>query len=149
MDIFEILKTDHRETLQRFTELEETASHESTMRRKGFSTMDRELVAHLQAEEDAFYPPLLQGKYREEALEAIEEHHALELLLRDLGEMEPTGERWKPKLKVLKEMLEHHIQEEEGKIFLEIKGILSEHVAEEIGLQFNARKDQILQKYHE
>jgi hypothetical protein len=144
MDIFEILKKDHGETLSRFRELEKTTSQESAMRNKGFTTLNQELIAHLEAEEDTFYQPLMHGKYREDALEALEEHHVLELVLEDLSGTEPGVERWKPKLRVLKEMLEHHIGEEEGKIFTEIKTILSKGMAEELGVQFSARKGEIL-----
>jgi hypothetical protein len=144
MDIFEILKKDHEETLELFRKLEETTPQDSDLRRRQFSTLNAEFLAHLQAEEDTFYPPLLQSKHREDALEAVEEHHVLELVLRDLRETEPGMERWKPKLRVLKEIVEHHIQEEEGKIFTEIKTILSKGMAEELGVQFSARKGEIL-----
>ncbi len=146
MDVFEILRKDHEETLGRFRKLEETTPQDSDLRRRQFSTLNTELLAHLQAEEDAFYPPLLQSKYREDALEAVEEHHVLELVLRDLQETEPRTERWKPKLRVLKEIMEHHIQEEEDKIFDEIRTILSHGTAEKMGMQFNAKKRGILAK---
>ncbi len=144
MDIFEILRKDHKETLGQFSELETTTSQESATRSGKFSTLNKELLAHLQAEEDTFYPPLMQGMYREDALEAVEEHHAIELLLKDLRETEASTETWKPKLKVFKEILEHHIEEEEGKIFSAAKTLLSLEIAVEIGTQFNAKKKEIL-----
>ncbi len=144
MDIFEILKKDHEETLGRFRKLEGTTAQDSDLRTREFSSLNTELLAHLQAEEDTFYPPLMQSKYREDALEAVEEHHVLELVLRDLRETAPSIERWRPKLRVLKEMMEHHIEEEEGKIFREVRMVLSQSVAVEIGTQFSAQKKEIL-----
>ncbi len=77
----------------------------------------------------------------------MEEHHAIELLLKDLRETETNTERWKPKLKVLEEILEHHIEEEEGKIFTEVKTTLTLEMAVEIGMRFSAKKEQILLAY--
>ncbi len=146
MEIYEILKADHKETLERFSKLEHTTPQDSNLRNSQLRTLNAELLAHLKAEEDVFYPPLMKSKHREDALEAVEEHHVLELVLKDLRETEPSIEPWKPKLRVLKEILEHHVEEEEGKIFDEIKTILSPGIAEEMGKQFSARKAEILIK---
>ncbi len=144
MDVFEILEKDHKETLSRFRELERTSSQESAMRSRKFGALNAELLAHLQAEEDTFYPPLMKGMYREDALEAVEEHHAIELVLKDLRDTQVNTETWKPKLKVLKEILEHHIEEEEGKIFAEIETLLTSELAIEMGTRFSAKKTEIL-----
>jgi hemerythrin superfamily protein len=94
-----------------------------------------ELMAHERMEEDVFYPALRSGgeKAREIVLEGYEEHHLIDVILDELLEVPEDAEQWKAKLKVLRENLEHHIDEEEGEMFRRAKQALGQETLEELG----------------
>jgi hemerythrin superfamily protein len=94
-----------------------------------------ELMAHERMEEDVFYPALRSGgeKAREIVLEGYEEHHLIDVILDELLEVPEDAEQWKAKLKVLRENLEHHIDEEGGEMFRRAKQALGQETLEELG----------------
>lgn len=113
-DIFSILKEEHK--------LVKKGIKDSLEKDKAFEATSEALRAHMEGEESSVYPvfedrddlkPLIK--------EAFEEHKHVKMILDDLSEMDATDEEYKPKLKVLYEMVEHHVNEEEGKIFPKAK----------------------------
>src|SRR5581483_10986832 len=115
MDAFKLLKQDHKEVKGIFKKLE--SSRPSKAREKGFQQLYQELSLHTEVEENIFYPRLRQeDKLRETIGEAYEEHHVAKLLLDELAQTSMEDGRWDAKLSVLKEMVEHHVAEEEGEL---------------------------------
>jgi hemerythrin superfamily protein len=76
-----------------------------------------QLMVHIKAEEEIFYPAAHQARTEDNLLEALEEHLSLKRLLADLVEMEPSDKSFEAKFKVLKEQTEHHHREEEEHLF--------------------------------
>ena len=72
-------------------------------------------------------------KPRKSSLEGYEEHHVIDVILDELLEVPEDADQWKAKLKVLKENLEHHIEEEEGEMFRRAKSALGKETLEELG----------------
>ena len=87
-----------------------------------------------------------EAETREITLEGLEEHHVMKVLLRELAAMKFDSEQWTAKLKVLKENVEHHVEEEEGEMFVDAKKILSKDLIEEIGAQLDTEKKTQQQK---
>lgn len=111
---------------------------------KLFSQLRHELMPHMKGEEKYFYPALKEKKdYKEDVLEAVEEHHAARLILNELEDMSPDEDHWDAKLSVLKEMIEHHIEEEEEKIFKEAREALSEERMKKIAESFESEKSRV------
>jgi hemerythrin-like domain-containing protein len=79
---------------------------------------------------------------KEHALEGLEEHHAAEMVLKELLALDPGDERFKAKATVLKEMIEHHIKEEEDKIFDDLES-KNKGELDEIFSQFEEEKERI------
>ena len=104
-----------------------------------------ELVAHERMEEEVFYPPLRENKKTHDiVLEGYEEHHVADLILDELLDMPVDAEMWQAKAKVLKENIEHHIEEEEGEMFKKARKVLSEEQLEQLGARMEAVKKEAL-----
>jgi hemerythrin superfamily protein len=143
MDVFKLLKKDHREVKTLFKKCAEASS--SKAREKLFQQIAQELTMHTQLEEEIFYPRLRQEEKLEETIgEAYEEHHVAKLLIQELSEMSPDEERWDAKLTVLQEMVEHHVQDEEKELFPKAERALGKDEAKTLGKQVEAAKSDLL-----
>jgi hemerythrin superfamily protein len=142
MSIYELLHADHEEVARMLDEIQSSKGKTKTSL---FNEMRVALTAHLRAEEKVFYSTLKEAKKSKgAALEGFEEHHVADLLLRELGRLSPSDEKWDAKLKVLKETVEHHVEEEESQVWEKAREVLSEEDAEEIGLRFTKEKEKKL-----
>ena len=93
------------------------------------------LVKHAKIEEQVFYPAVASEVAGQERLieESLEEHHAMELLLSELDRMRPESERFHAKVTVVKELLVHHLDEEEQDLFPAVVDGMSERRRRELG----------------
>ncbi len=137
MDLYKLLQEDHQKVKALLKELEDTTERAEKTRDRLIREVEAELSVHSEAEEQFLYPRL-QGisETKDLAYEAIEEHKVVKTLLTELvSEAKGTAE-WTAKLAVLKENVEHHIEEEEGEMFTKAKRALpredSNAIAEEI-----------------
>lgn len=136
MSIFEILKADHKKVKTILNKLQKMED-EST-RDELFSQFKREIFPHLKAEESVMYPRLREEEeIHENALEAIEEHSVAEYMIRQLDETAMDDETWGAKCKVLKELVEHHIEEEEAEIFKKMRKSFNRNELAEMGREIN------------
>lgn len=118
MDVFRLLKQDHKEVRALFKKLQ--AARAAKARAKGLQQLQEALTLHIEAEEQIVYPWLRdQKRFRRTIGEAYEEHHVATNLLQELTQTPVEEERWGSKLTVLKEIVEHHVQEEEKELFPE------------------------------
>lgn len=67
-----------------------------------------------------------------------------DVVVEELTELPVTDEMWGAKAKVLKENLEHHIEEEEGDLFATARALLDKDELDEIGTKMDARKRELL-----
>jgi hemerythrin-like domain-containing protein len=142
-EFFKLLRKDHKEVKDIFEELQETKGKPS-QREKLFKKLKEEIKPHMKAEEHVFYPALKDNKEaREDVLEGIEEHHVAELVLNELEDLSPKEDQWAAKLSVLKELVEHHIEEEESKIFDDAEEVLSEDEMKKIMKKFEEEKEKV------
>ena len=143
MDAITLLKTDHEKVSGIFTQLEETTERAEKTREELFTKLKQELDLHAHIEESIFYPAIKQAEEtREITMEALQEHHVVKVLLRELDAMEVGSETWTAKLKVLKENVEHHVEEEEGEMFKKARTVLSREQLEELGALMEQEKKQ-------
>ena len=142
MDIFEMLKTDHQMVMDIVDKLESTSDRAGKTRQKQFERLKDELLPHMFAEEKYFYPMILDKtsdkEERQTILQGIEEHRAARSVFKDCEDAGYTDERWKADLKVLKELLTHHIEEEESEIFEVAREVIED--PDEVGTQFRTVK---------
>lgn len=137
-DPFSLLKQDHRTVEELFKQLEEGTGDRNQL----FRQLKSELELHTQIEETIFYPALKNDEEtRDIVLEAFEEHKGVKTLLQEMDTLSKQDERWDAKLKVLKENVEHHVEEEEGEMFQKAKDVLSEEEQEKLGEQMLREKE--------
>ena len=118
---------------------EETTARASKRRRDILGTLAVEIAAHERKEEKVLYPALKRHREaRDIVLEGYEEHHVADVLLGELKNLDPTDERWGAKFKVLKESLDHHIEEEEGHMFRTARSVLGRDRLEALGRRMQA-----------
>ncbi len=134
------LKKEHREVMSILDQLEEGEGKTASL----FSKLKEELLPHMKAEEKVFYSALLAKKgAREDTLESFEEHHVTEFLFREMEKLPESEERWSAKLKVLKELVGHHVKEEEGKLFKVAEKELDKNQFPTILEQFEKEKQKL------
>ena len=142
MDVYRLLKEDHKKVMSLFNELEDTTERALKTREHLFVNLKMELTLHAEAEEKFFYPRVEEPKATHElTLEAYEEHKVVKTLLAELEADAKNTEEWAAKLKVLKENVEHHVKEEEGELFPKAQIILTDADAEEIAADIEAFKE--------
>lgn len=147
MDIYELLKKDHRHVKELFSKIKKRLEDEDFSEASElFEEMKTELGAHAKAEEEVFYEPLRQASRGDKDLdlvgEAKEEHHVVALLLNELSRLDVKEKEWKAKLTVLSEMVEHHVEEEEEEMFKRAKRLFSEQDAEQMAENMKSLKEE-------
>jgi len=118
MKATELLKKQHREVKTLFKKVESTEN--PNKRRSLMEEIAEHLKMHTSIEEEIFYPAVkaLETKKAEEmVLEAYEEHHVVDLVLAELPKVDPSADTFAAKMTVLKELVEHHVEEEEEEMF--------------------------------
>lgn len=136
LDAIELLERDHRRFEALLEEGEKTTERATATRRRILKTMAEELTRHEAMEEKVLYPALQSHpQARDIVLEGYEEHHVADVILRELQQSRVTSEQWGAKFKVLKESLEHHIEEEEGEMFRKARGIFSRDELQELAVR--------------
>jgi len=145
--LFQEIHEDHEELKQIIEKLENTSSRSARNRESLFGKLKEELIPHMKAEERVFYPALAEEKSaREKALEALEEHHVAEMLFKELDKMPKGEERWKAKLMVFKEVVSHHIKEEESTVFEKARSVFDEDQLEMLHENFQKNKKSLLER---
>lgn len=141
MDPFELLKKDHKKVADLLKKLDKTEESDASTREELFGQLKNELETHTQIEETIFYPALEDNEQTKDiTLEAYEEHNVVKTLLQELDETSKDDENWGAKLTVLKENVEHHVEEEEGEMFSKAKKILNKDEREALGDRINEVK---------
>lgn len=141
MDAFELLEKDHEKVSGIFEKLEPTTERGVKTREELFAQLKQELDIHTQIEETILYPVLKQEeKTHDLTLESYEEHHVVKELLAELDKLAKDDETWGAKLTVLKENVEHHVEEEEDELFPKARKILSQEQIDALGARLEAAK---------
>jgi len=147
MDAMSLLKEDHQKVKKMLAELESTTERGVKTREELFTKVKQELVIHEAIEEEIFYPALKQHpKTKEITLEAYEEHHVVNTVMAEIEGVSYDDEKWGAKFKVMKENLEHHIEEEEGEMFKQAKQVFDRDELAQLGDSMIARKEELVRQ---
>lgn len=147
MKATDYLEKQHKEVMKLFKGVEKTEDA------KGRKRLMREIVAHLKVhttiEEEIFYPAVREigtQKAEDQMLEAVEEHHVVDLVLAELPQVDPEADTFEAKMTVLKELIEHHVEEEQDEVFPMAEKKLGKQRMEELGEQLEERADALQSK---
>jgi hemerythrin superfamily protein len=142
-DAIALLKADHRQVEGWFEEFESTRSDRRKQELAG--KICKALKVHTQIEEEIFYPAFLEATGDKDMHhEAEVEHNGAKKLIAQIEASGPNDDYYDAKVKVLSEMIRHHVKEEEqrGGMFAEARG--SEMDLKTLGEQLRARKDELM-----
>lgn len=141
MDAIAMLKADHDKVKRLLNELESTTERGVKTREELFATIKGELTVHETIEEEIFYPALKEHpKAKDLVLEAYEEHHVVDTVMAELEGMDVSDERWGAKATVMKENVEHHIEEEETEMFAQARQVFDRQELDDLGARMAERK---------
>ena len=142
MDAISLLKADHRKVEELFESFEK--ARDSARKEKLAKQICTELAIHTMIEEEIFYPACA-GQVKDEDLieEAYVEHDGAKVLVSELMNSAPDAEFFDAKVKVLSEMIKHHVKEEEKRS----EGLFAE--AKEAGLDMNGLGERMMQRKQE
>lgn len=140
MDIYQNLKKDHEEVKTLLTELlslDEKDEYRHTIIEKIAS----ELIPHARAEEAVVYNSIRATDADSGlVMHSFKEHMEAEGFLRLLQTKDKIDANWKGTAQKLKDSLEHHIHEEETKLFAQARRLFSAEEAEQISVAFDKLK---------
>jgi Hemerythrin HHE cation binding domain len=144
-DAIDCVETDHRRLEDLLKQGEDTTERGVKTRNELLAIISTELGVHEMIEEKILYPALkAPPEVKDIVLEGYQEHHVADLMVKELHALSRSDERWGAKFKVLKENIEHHIEEEEGKMFKTARRIPGREQLEEIGERMQAMKTDAL-----
>jgi hemerythrin superfamily protein len=119
-DAIAVLTADHAAVKKMFREFEKLKQGEGNEEEKGalVAKVCEALSVHAQAEEEIFYPAVRAAIDDDDLMdEADVEHAGAKDLIAQLEEMGPGDDHYDAKVTVLGENIDHHVKEEEGKMF--------------------------------
>ena len=143
MNAIKFLKKQHREVEALFKQLEKAKS--ARPRRKAFEQIADTLAVHATIEEKHFYPSVNRRTTEEILLEAVEEHLGVKRVIADLLDLEANDPTFEAKAKVLKDLVEHHVEEEEETLFPKVSKLIENDELEAIGEQMAETMKELLE----
>jgi hemerythrin superfamily protein len=144
-DAISLLRQDHREVEALFAQLESAGSR--ARKRSIVENICDALTVHATIEEEIFYPQAREMLKRsgEDLLDEAEvEHEGIKWRIELIQNMRPEDDLYDAEVKCLKEYVEHHVKEEERKLFPKLR--LSGFDSTIIGQQLAARKEEMTGK---
>ena len=136
-----MLIADHKKVSALFAEFESARS--SRRKKEIVSTICAELAAHTTIEEEIFYPAVQAAlKDHELVPEANVEHACVKDLIAQVKDVEPGGDMYDARVKVMGEFVKHHVKEEQNEMFPKARKTKLDMIA--LGAQMAARKAELL-----
>ncbi|HEY4114212.1 MAG TPA: hemerythrin domain-containing protein [Rhizomicrobium sp.] len=144
-DILDTLKREHREVALLLEQL--TQSESAPERRSLLKQIKEALIPHLRAEQKVVYDAVIALKDKDAKIDGEEgyiEHETAEKMLLKLEKMDSfTAPQFSAGAKVLKELVQHHVQEEEKNIWSDVQDNFSDDDRLEMNREFLAAKQKV------
>ncbi|HET9241606.1 MAG TPA: hemerythrin domain-containing protein [Oligoflexus sp.] len=136
INAIQLLRQQHRELEALLAELETTTPKLIKKREDLVRQLVISLEAHTWIEEKILYPAGLEVDPAM-TFEAFEEHSLIQFMLHKIVDTEAEDEAFLPRVKVLKEIVEHHVREEEEEYFARLQNKLSPRRLADIGIEMH------------
>jgi len=149
MRITNILKKDHRVVSGLFLSLETVGRTNASLAESIFEQIRTEVEVHAQAEEEIFYTAIARvefGAGGSKISHSREEHQEIRNLMSSISTMDAGSTEFMSKTTELKEKIQHHVEEEETRIFQIATEQLYPEELEEMGRRFSNRKKELKQR---
>lgn len=143
-DAVALLKADHDEVHGWFEDYEKLGDNANGAKAKLVAQICKALTVHTQIEEEIFYPAVFKASDDLEDMveEAVVEHASAKDLIAQLQDMDPEDDLYDAKVKVLGELIDHHVEEEEEEMFPKARKAKVDMVA--LGDEMAMRKDELM-----
>jgi hemerythrin superfamily protein len=136
-----LLRADHKAVSELFSQYEKSRS--AAKKQELVAQICQELAVHAQVEEEIFYPAVKEALHDTELIpEAIVEQATMKELISQVEGIEPNGEMFDAKVKVLAEYVKHHVKEEHTEMFPKAKATKLDLF--ELGARITARKQELM-----
>jgi hemerythrin-like domain-containing protein len=146
-DAISILKGDHQTVRQLLRRLDNTTDKATTRRKDLLSEVENEVKVHTTVEEEIFYPAFKEAvrskSDKEIYFESLEEHHVVDLVLPEIKSTDAASEQFGAKAKVLRDLIEHHAEEEETEMFPKARKVMTPAELVELGKRIESRKQDL------
>ena len=141
-DAITLLMEDHKKVKKMFKDFEKLTAAGDTEKSALVKNICAELTIHATAEEEIFYPAVREEIEDEDLMdEADVEHAGAKALIAELESMQPGDDHYDAKVTVLGEYIDHHVKEEEGEMFPQVKK--SKVDTRALGAQIRQRKEKL------
>lgn len=143
IDAVELLTQQHREVKEMFDRFENMTDRAKVSKKKLADEICNALIMHTTIEEEIFYPATREASEETEDMvdEAVVEHASAKDLIAQIMEMDPGDDLYDAKVKVLGELVEHHVKEEEEEMFPKTKELKLDMQA--LGQEMKSRQQEI------
>ena len=148
-DAIALLKADHKKVKELFAQVEDTSERAKAQLQRLGDEICTEITIHAEIEEKIFYPAIQERTkrgHKEEkdlVLESYEEHAAAKTVIKDIQATDSGDESYKPKIKTLSELIDHHVKEEESELFPGARELFDEDELVELGQRLTELKAQL------
>ncbi len=144
-DAIKLLKDDHREVEEWFEEFESTSS--ASKKQKLANQICLALTVHAQIEEEIFYPACREAGVEDDMMdEADIEHDGAKKLIAEIEASAPGDDHYDARVKVLSEMIKHHVKEEEQRGGMFAKAKEADLDLKELGMELLQRKTELMKQ---
>ncbi len=134
MNALTLLRDEHVQIKKLLEEGDSTTERGVKTRTELWARLKEMLTTHERMEEEVLYPALKSHpRARDITLESYQEHHVVDLIFEELDATPVDDEQWGAKFTVAKENIEHHIEEEEGELFVDARKIFEDDELERMG----------------
>ncbi|MGJ9419595.1 hemerythrin domain-containing protein [Massilia sp. CMS3.1] len=143
IDAIELLTQQHREVAEMFERFENMTDRAKVSKKKLADEICNALIMHTTIEEEIYYPATRAASDETEDMidEAVVEHASAKDLIAQIMEMDPGDDLYDAKVKVLGELVEHHVEEEEEEMFPKTRELKLDLKA--LGQEMQARQKEI------
>ncbi len=145
MEATKFLENQHREVEALFEKIEKLGDGGGREKKALFAELAEKIETHAKLEEKLFYP---EGEEIDEdtTLEAYEEHDVVRSLIRKIKRTSVSDDSFMAKITVLKELIEHHVEEEEGEYFPKCRNEMGEVKLRELGEKLEMMNEKLMGK---
>ena len=145
-DVRALLEQDHEEVQDLLRDLVE--GEQGRSRSQMLEMLKTKLTAHSRAEEKVVYDALIRARAKSDvrvlAEEGYVEHGTVDDLLARVSRLQPGTDLWRAHMKVIRELVEAHISEEENQTFAQLGDLFSREELVAMGKDFLRNKARVL-----
>ena len=143
MNAIDLLEKQHREVEELFEAFEDAGDGARETKERLCGEIADRLAVHAEIEEKILYPEAKQEDTEEILRESVEEHLAMKRTLADLIESEVEDAQFDARMKVLQELVEHHVGEEEKELFPKVRKACAKAELADMGRRMQAMAEDL------